>query len=136
MTLQKRPLSVYVRDIVLMTLWTFFPLIAWLGPSYAVTPKIVDATAEAQANGLYAFSVTVFHEDDGWTHYADSWDVLTVDGQVLGTRTLFHPRNGESTFTRSLSNVQAPIGAREVLIRAHCSTDGYGDTFRVELPPR
>ncbi len=105
-------------------------------PAHAVTPKIVEATAEAQTNGLYAFSVTVFHEDDGWTHYADSWDVLTESGSVLGTRTLFHPSVDENPFTRSLSNVKVPIGARYVLIRAHCSQDGYGDTFRLELPPR
>lgn len=102
----------------------------------AVTPKIVDATVEAQANGFYAFSVTILHQDDGWTHYADSWDVLTPDGQVLGTRTLFHPHVEENPFTRSLSNVQVPIGLREVLIRPHCSRDGYGETFRLELPPR
>ncbi|MEQ8664545.1 MAG: hypothetical protein RIC16_02365 [Rhodospirillales bacterium] len=102
----------------------------------AVTPKIVDATAEVQSNGLYAFSVTVLHEDAGWTHYADSWDVLTVNGQVLGTRTLFHPHDGENPFTRSLSNVQVPIGARHVVFRAHCTQDGYGETFQLELPPR
>ena len=102
----------------------------------AVSPSIVEATAEVQANGLYAFSVTVFHEDDGWTHYADSWDVLTLNGQVLGTRTLFHPHDGENPFTRSLSNVQVPIGTKQVMFRAHCSKDGYGDTFALELPPR
>lgn len=105
-------------------------------PAQAVSPRIVEATAEVQANGLYAFSVTVFHEDDGWTHYADSWDVLSVNGDVLGTRTLFHPHEGENPFTRSLSNVRVPIGAKEVIFRAHCSKDGYGETFRLELPPR
>lgn len=104
--------------------------------SHAVTPSIVDATAESQANGLYAFSVTIFHQDDGWTHYADSWDVMTLSGQVLGTRTLFHPHVDENPFTRSLSNVEVPIGERAVMIRAHCSEHGYGELFRVELPPR
>jgi len=122
---------------MLLGMLAVFALMAFaVTPAWAVTPKIVDAKAEVQTNGLYAFSVTILHADEGWTHYADSFDILSESQAVLGTRTLFHPHEGENPFTRSLSNVKVPIGARNVLIRAHCSKDGYGEIFVLELPPR
>jgi len=103
----------------------------------ADAPKVLDATVEVQANGLYAFSVTVVHAEDGWSHYVDRWEVVDDSGKVLGSRTLYHPHEKNVPFTRSLANVAAPIGARQVTIRAHCSVDGYGDSeLVVELPPR
>lgn len=100
-------------------------------------PKVLDATVEVQANGLYAFSVTVVHAEDGWSHYVDRWEVLDSAGEVLGVRTLYHPHEKDVPFTRSLANVKTPIGEREVTIRANCSVDGYGDSeLVVMLPPR
>jgi len=100
-------------------------------------PKVLDAQVEVQANGLYAFSVTIIHNEGGWGHYVDRWEIVGPDGAVLGTRTLYHPHEANVAFTRSLANVQTPIGVREVTIRANCSVDGYGDSeLVVELPPR
>jgi hypothetical protein len=39
--------------------------------------------------------VTVRHADEGWEHYADCWEVLTLDGEVLATRELAHPHDNE-----------------------------------------
>ena len=99
--------------------------------------KILDATAEVQANGLYAFSVTLQHGDEGWAHYADRWEVIGDNNAVLGVRTLFHPHENNVPFTRSLANVKVPIGTLAVTIRANCSVDGLTPYERtVELPPR
>jgi len=109
----------------------------YVADSTADAPKVLDATVEVQANGLYAFSVTVVHAEDGWSHYLDRWEVLDSTGKVLGVRTLYHPHDKDVPFTRSLANVQTPIGERNVTIRANCSVDGYGDSeLVVELPPR
>lgn len=100
-------------------------------------PKVLDAKVEVQANGLYAFSVTVVHAEDGWAHYVDKWEVLDDNGRVLATRILFHPNEKDVPFTRSLTNVATPIGAKKVTIRANCNVDGYGDSeLEVDLPPR
>ena len=111
-----------------------------VGQSVAVSadsPTVVDATVEVQANGLYAFSVTIVHAEDGWSHYVDRWEILDSTGKTLGVRTLYHPHEKDVPFTRSLANVATPIGVREVTIRANCSIDGYGDSeLVVELPPR
>ncbi|MBT4889103.1 MAG: hypothetical protein HON65_06080 [Rhodospirillales bacterium] len=98
---------------------------------------MLDAKAEVQANSLYAFSVTMKHPDAGWTHYADGWDILGLDGSVLGTRTLYHPHGDNEAFTRSLANVKIPIGMSTVTIRANCSVDGPAtELYSLQLPPR
>ncbi|MEO0729117.1 MAG: hypothetical protein AAFY64_01895, partial [Pseudomonadota bacterium] len=79
--------------------------------------------------------VTLKHADTGWEHYADRWDVVSVDGKVLGTRTLHHPHVEEQPFTRSLGGVKVPAGTTEVLIRARDSKHGFSDkTFKLTLP--
>ncbi len=87
-------------------------------------PEIVEVTAEVQANSLYAFSVTLKHPDTGWSHYADRWDIVTEDGTVLASRTLYHPHGNNEPFTRSLANVSVPIGTNTVIIQANCNVDG------------
>ena len=60
------------------------------------------------SGGNWSFSVTVQHADEGWDHYADRWEVLTPDGELLATRVLAHPHVGEQPFTRGLSGVAVP----------------------------
>ncbi|MBT3557414.1 MAG: hypothetical protein HOC63_16690 [Rhodospirillales bacterium] len=98
---------------------------------------ILDATTEVQTNGLYAFSVTLQHADEGWSHYADRWEVIGENGTVLGERILFHPHENNVPFTRSLASVNIPIGTLNVTIRANCSVDGVtAIEYPVALPPR
>jgi hypothetical protein len=83
------------------------------------------------------FDVTVRHADSGWQHYADQWDVLALDGTVLGSRVLLHPHVNEQPFTRSLGNVQIPSGIDRVVIRARDSLHGWGGReIEVTLPAR
>ena len=97
--------------------------------------KIVDVRAECPAT--CTFSVTLEHGDEGWNHYADLWEVLTLDGRLLGSRVLHHPHENEQPFTRSLSGVAIPAGTGRVKIRARDSKHGYSaQEFVVELPGR
>ncbi|MEW7006864.1 MULTISPECIES: hypothetical protein [unclassified Lentilitoribacter] len=96
---------------------------------------VLDVKAEKNASGSYRFSVTVKHADEGWDHYADKWDVVDSDGNILGTRVLAHPHVNEQPFTRSLSNIEIPEDVKYVLIRAHDSVHKYGGKeFKLELP--
>jgi hypothetical protein len=82
----------------------------------------------------YRFDVTVLHQDAGWKHYADKWDVVSDNGTVLATRVLYHPHVNEQPFTRSLSGVEIPEGVKSVTIRAHDSMHEYGgNTVAVEI---
>ncbi|MFQ5971249.1 MAG: hypothetical protein ACE5Q3_02890 [Alphaproteobacteria bacterium] len=95
---------------------------------------IVDARA-TRTGESWRFDVTVRHDDTGWDHYADKWEVLAPDGTVLGTRVLLHPHENEQPFTRSLTGVELPDGIDTVIIRAHDSVDGYGGLeHTLELP--
>jgi len=84
---------------------------------------------------VYTFNVTVQHADEGWDHYADRWDVVAPDGQVLASRVLLHPHVDEQPFTRSLGGIDIPEGVTTVEVRAHDSVHGLGGaTLTVELP--
>jgi hypothetical protein len=95
---------------------------------------VLDVEADATGGGTWRFSVTVRHDDTGWDHYADQWQVLAPDGTVLGTRTLHHPHVDEQPFTRSLSGVSVPDDVDRVTVRARDSVHGHGGvTVTVDL---
>ena len=103
------------------------------GAARAEIPTVQAATATPSATG-WRFDVTLVHPDRGWEHYADGWEVLDVDGKVLGHRTLVHPHGFNEPFTRSLGGVEIPEGTKEVFLRAHCLVDGWGtEMIRVTL---
>ncbi|KZM49753.1 hypothetical protein [Labrenzia sp. OB1] len=105
---------------------------SWL-PAFADEVEIVAATANKSGSG-WTVSVTLRHADTGWDHYADLWQVVTPDGDILGERVLLHPHVDEQPFTRSLSGVQVPEGLDEVIIRARDSVHGVSpQEFRLKL---
>ncbi|MEM1289547.1 MAG: hypothetical protein AAGH60_14430, partial [Pseudomonadota bacterium] len=71
--------------------------------------------------------------DEGWDHYADRFDVMDPNGNVLAERVLHHPHVEEQPFTRSVG-VTVPPGVTEIVIRAHDNVDGLGgEEFRLVL---
>lgn len=88
-----------------------------------------------RADGTYAFAVTVRHDDTGWDHYADAWEVVDPrTDEVLATRELLHPHETEQPFTRSLDGVLLPEGVTVVLVRARCNVHGFGGrTVTIDL---
>lgn len=75
--------------------------------------------------GAYHFSVEVASPDTGCDQYADWWEVLSEDGELLYRRTLLHSHVGEQPFARSGGPVAIEPG-RALLIRAHMHPTGYG----------
>jgi len=112
------------------------PLVLFSSLLYAGKADVLKVEVRKMNTGLYRFDVTVAHADTGWEHYADKWDVLTADGTVLGTRTLFHPHEDEQPFTRSLTGVKVPAGVSEVTVRAHDLLHGYGGKSVTVVVPR
>jgi hypothetical protein len=101
---------------------------------YAGEADVVDVDVKKTRDNLFSFSVAVSHQDEGWDHYANKWEVVAPDGTVLGTRILHHPHVNEQPFTRSLSGVEIPDTIDTVTIRAHDSVHQYGGkTVTVEL---
>jgi hypothetical protein len=103
--------------------------------SHAGDVTIVDAVAKKTGDQVYAFNVTLRHADSGWDHYADQWQVVSEEQQVLGTRTLYHPHVEEQPFTRSLGGVKIPSNVTTVIIRARDTVHGVSpQQYRLELP--
>lgn len=104
-------------------------------PIVAGEADVVAATATQSADGTYQFNVTVAHDDTGWDHYANVWQVIGPDGAVLGERELLHPHVEEQPFTRSLTGVKIPADVHAVTIRAGDLVHGFGGVAVVlDLP--
>ncbi len=105
------------------------------GPLVAGEADVINVMVVKTAPDAYNFTVTVRHDDTGWEHYADKWEILDLDRNVLATRILYHPHVDEQPFTRSLSAVKIPAAVGGVNLRAHCSVHGFGgQEFPVDLP--
>ena len=98
---------------------------------------VVKIAVSETAPGSFRFNVSVRHDDKGWDHYANAWQVVGPDGSVLGERVLLHPHETEQPFTRSLSGVAIPAEIKTVIIRARDSVHDFGGKeMRVDLPGR
>ena len=73
----------------------------------------------------YTFNVTVASPDTGCDQYADWWEVIDGEGNLIYRRILAHSHVDEQPFTRSGGSVQISETA-EVYVRAHMNTSGYG----------
>ena len=75
--------------------------------------------------GDYGFHVTVSSPDTGCVRYADWWEILRSNGDLVYRRVLRHSHVNEQPFARSGGPV--PLQRDDVVwIRAHMHPDGYG----------
>lgn len=119
--------------------------LGWLIVFLAITPTVslageadvLKVEVVAASGGAFSFHVTVAHEDSGWDHYADKWQVIGPGGAVLGERVLLHPHVNEQPFTRSLSGVLIPEGINSVTLRAGDNVHDFGGKeIEISLPGR
>ncbi len=75
--------------------------------------------------GAYSLSVTVQSPDTGCGSYADWWEVVSEDEELLYRRVLLHSHVAEQPFTRSGGPVNIQP-SDTVIIRAHMNRAGYG----------
>ena len=102
-------------------------------PALAGDADVLDATAEALGGGQWRISATVQHADTGWDHYANGFEIVGPDGEVLGTRVLYHPHVEEQPFTRS-HTLAIPEGITEITVRALDSVHGGEGGAEVTVP--
>ena len=85
--------------------------------------KVIEVEATGKADS-YTFAVTVKSPDTGCDRYADWWEVVTPEGELIYRRVLLHSHVDEQPFTRTGGSVA--VGSdREVIVRVHMSPDGY-----------
>jgi len=86
--------------------------------------RVVSVSASGSENS-YTFSVGISSPDTGCDQYADWWEVITEDGELLYRRILAHSHVDEQPFIRSGGTVDIS-NTDIVIIRAHMNTSGYG----------
>ena len=115
------------------TLLTGFILIL-SSTSWAGEADVVGGAITALGDGRFRVDATVRHDDTGWDHYANRWDVLAPDGTILGSRVLAHPHENEQPFTRSLT-LEIPADVTEITLQANDSVHELGgETFTLSVP--
>ena len=86
--------------------------------------QITAVSVSGDANS-YTFNVTISSPDLGCNQYADWWEVIDLDGNLLYRRILEHSHVDEQPFARTGGPVQISENT-EVYIRAHMNTTSYG----------
>ncbi len=118
-----------------MRVWLIALLMGLSAPALAGEADVVAVEVLSSGGNTWSFTVTLEHADEGWDHYADAFEIVSPDGEVLATRTLYHPHVNEQPFTRSLDNVTVPYDYDEVIVRAHDSVHEYGGAeLTVKIP--
>lgn len=101
------------------------PPVSHAGEVDVVAAKARLVTSSGGA-AVWRFDVNLRHADAGWNHYADNWEILKMDGTLLGRRVLLHLHDTEQPFTRSLGGVKIPAAIKKVRVRGHDKRHGYG----------
>ena len=92
--------------------------------STTILADVVSLTTSGQ-EGSYTFSVGIESTETGCEQYADWWEILSPEGNLIYRRVLAHSHVNEQPFIRSGGPV--PIAPEdEVIVRAHMNTTGYG----------
>ena len=88
--------------------------------------QVTHVVAAQRSSGKWCFDTSVRHNDQGWEHYADRWEVLDLEGNQLGYRSLGHPHDNEQPFTRSRCEINIPAKISKIIVRAKCNKHGFG----------
>lgn len=90
-------------------------------------PSLANVLSISVSGGenAYQFAVEIRSPDEGCEQYADWWEVVSEDGELVYRRILAHSHVGEQPFTRS-GGPLAISADTVVIVRAHMYPDGYG----------
>lgn len=84
------------------------------------------AKIEVSGNeNAYTFEATIESPDTGCDQYADWWEIVDLEGNLIYRRILAHSHVSEQPFTRSGENIDLSAD-KEVYVRLHMNNSGYG----------
>ncbi len=109
---------------ITLKLFTALLLTSLFLSSYSNEVEVKDVKIHQLADKTWTFAVTLKHDDKGWDHYANEWQVIGADKKIFGTRTLYHPHVNEQPFTRNLSGIKIPSDIKSVRVIAKDTVHG------------
>lgn len=115
--------NIKLKQLGFALLVSFSGLIAL--PVMAGEADVIDVTVRFNGGDSFQVITTLKHADTGWDHYANGWEVLDEQGNVLGKRVLFHPHVNEQPFTRS-HTLNIPATVNRITVRGIDSVHGVG----------
>lgn len=100
-------------------------LFCLLNISYADAIRAnVTAVTTQGSEGAYRFAVTLKSNETGCEQYADWWEVLSEEGELLYRRILVHSHPDTQPFTRSGGSIEIKP-SDIVYVRGHMNKVGY-----------
>jgi hypothetical protein len=94
---------------------------------------VTDVKVRYNGGNNFQVITTLLHDDSGWDHYANGWEILDEKGTVIGKRVLYHPHVKEQPFTRS-HTLDIPSTVKTITIRGIDSVHGTGGKIKsIEL---
>ncbi len=115
--------SVNIKQLSLALLIFFSGLMAL--PVMGGEADVVDVKVRFNGGNSFQVITTLKHADTGWDHYANGWEILDEQGNILGKRVLFHPHVNEQPFTRS-HTLDIPAKVNRITVRGIDSVHGIG----------
>jgi len=91
----------------------------------AIQAEVISVKVTGNPNA-YQFAVEISSPDTGCDQYADWWEVLDAEGNLLYRRILAHSHVTEQPFTRSGGPVNISA-EQQVTVRGHMHPAGYGN---------
>ena len=90
--------------------------------------QVIEVTISGESNA-YTINTTISSPDRGCDQYADWWEIIDLEGNLIYRRILTHSHVEEQPFTRSGSNIPLK-NEDEVYIRVHINTTGYASAVQ------
>jgi len=117
-----RIVLVFATAVLVVAAWTVD-----LDTEAESPPPLADVVSVAARGetGALEFNVGIRSPDTGCEQYADWWEIVDTDGQLLYRRVLRHSHVDEQPFVRSGGPVDVTPD-QTVWVRAHMHPTGYG----------